>query len=253
MLVVFVSAVVAAQAALATAIKLTPAEVAKVDLGKLKGNMVSQLSWSPDGKQLYLQTLTEDKQALPKDYFHYVIPAAGGTFEKVGAAPEWAVTYWTWKSAKNAPDDKAFAIDISQDKRVASATALPMAGELAKGGSNPGSGGASNDAMMAAAMTSSNATIYTMLLKGEIVGEWINHRIMPGVTFGWGPAGTHLVAYADKQSGRLVIMDATGAKQKVDGTKSVVLPAWTEDGSRIAYLEGRGHNQFALIVASVNR
>ena len=85
-----------------------------------------------------------------------------------------------------------------------------------------------------------------MLLKGEVVGEWVNHRIMPGTTFGWEPAGTHLIAYADKPSGRLVMMDTNGAKQKVDGTKGVVAPAWSNDGTRLAYLEGRGRNKFAL-------
>ena len=80
----------------------------------------------------------------------------------------------------------------------------------------------------------------------------MNHRTMPGTTFGWGPAGTHLIAYSDKQSGRLVIMDSTGAKQKVDGTKGVVAPAWWNDGARLAYLEGRGRNKFALIVVSVS-
>ena len=41
-------------------------------------------------------------------------------------------------------------------------------------------------------------------------------------------------------------MDSTGAKQKMDGTKGVVAPAWTNDGTRLAYLEGRGRNKFAL-------
>jgi hypothetical protein len=92
-----------------------------------------------------------------------------------------------------------------------------------------------------------------MLLKGEVVGEWVNHAIVPGLTFGWGPAGSHLIAYAEKSSGRLVIMDSTGARQKIDGTKSVVLPAWTADGSKVAYLEGRGRNKFAVVIAKVER
>jgi len=250
-LFVLVSGAIAAQATPATQVKVVPAEVAKVDLGKLKGQMASQLAWSPDGKQLYLQTLTEDKQALPKDYYHYVIPSEGGTFEKVSAPPDWAIAYWTWKQAKTAPDDLAFAIDINTDKRVASPVALPMGGEMARGGTSVGTGGISNDAMLAAASSSSNAAIYTMLLKGEIIGEWLNHRIMPGVTFGWGPSGSHLIAYSEKQTGRLVIMDSTGAKQKIDGTHGVVLPAWTQDASKLAYLEGRGRNQYALIVATV--
>jgi hypothetical protein len=46
-------------------------------------------------------------------------------------------------------------------------------------------------------------------------------------------------------------MDSTGAKQKIEGTHGVVLPAWSADGTRLAYLEGRGRNQYALIVATV--
>jgi hypothetical protein len=244
------------QAAMAAQVKLSPpVEVAQIDLGKLGGTLVSELAWSPDGNELYLQTQTEDKRALPKDTFHFVIPAEGGSFSKVGAPPDWAGAYWTWKSGQTAPDDQAFKITISTEKRVASATAIPMGGDLAKGGADTvGAGtGASAESVAAAANASMNASVNTMLLKGEVIGEWVNHRIMPGTTFGWGPPGTHLIAYAEKQSGRLVIMDSTGTKQKVDGTKGVVAPAWSSDGTRLAYLESRGRYRYALIVAKVSK
>jgi len=251
-LILFVASL--GQAAMAAHVKLSPpVEVAQIDLGKLGGTLVSQLAWSPDGNELYLQTQAEDKQGLPKDTFHHVIPAEGGSFRKVGAPPDWAGAYWTWKAGQTAPDDQTFKISVSQEKRVASATAIPMGGDFAKGGTDTGTGaGASAESVAAAANASMNALVSTMLLKGEVVGEWVNHRTIPGTTFGWGPAGTHLVAYADKPSGRLVIMDSTGAKQKVDGTKGVVAPAWSNDGTRLAYLEGRGRNKFALVVVSVS-
>lgn len=241
------------QAALAAQVKVLPAEVAQIDLGKMQGALLNQLAWSPDGKELYLQTLTEDRKALPKDVYHYVMEAEGGSFKKVSAPPDWAIAYWTWKSGQTAPDDAAFKIDISTEKRINAATALPMAGEMAKGGTNAGMGGASDESLRAAASASTNATVYTMRLKGEVIGEWLDHRIMPGVTFGWGPPGTHVMAYSEKQSGRLVIMDSTGAKQKIEGTRGVVLPAWTSDGTRLAYLESRGRNKFALIIATVTK
>ena len=34
-----------------------------------------------------------------------------------------------------------------------------------------------------------NANIRTMRLKGEVIGEWVNSVIVPGLTFGWSPAG----------------------------------------------------------------
>lgn len=242
--------------AAAAQIKLDPKiEVAQIDLGKLGGTLVSQLAWSPDGNELYLQTQTEDKRGLPKDSFHFVTPAEGGSLSKVGAPPDWAGAYWTWKSGQTSPDDPALKIAVSQEKRVAGATAIPMGGDLAKGGTDTvGAGtGASAESAAAAANASMNAVVTTLLLKGEVVGEWINHRTMPGTTFGWGPPGTHIIAYAEKQSGRLVIMDAAGAKQKIDGTKGVVAPAWSSDGTRLAYLETRGRNKYALIVAKVSK
>ena len=247
------TALVAQQSNPATQVKLTPSEIAQVDLGKMKGSQVRQLAWSPDSTQLYLQTVTEDQRALPKDTYHYVMPAAGGTFEKVNAEPDWAIGYWSWKSGQTAPDDAAFKIEISTDKRIASATAIPMGGDLARGGTDGTANGASVESVTAAANASTNGTVYSMLLKGEIVGEWVNHAIVPGLTFGWGPAGSHLIAYAEKSTGRLVIMDSTGARQKIEGTKSVVLPAWTTDGQELAYLEGRGRNKFAVVIAKVAR
>src|SRR5262249_6759699 len=118
--------VLAGQAALASQVKITPVEVAQIDLGKMQGALVNQLAWSPNAEQIYLQTLTEDRKALPKDVYHYVIAAEGGAFKKVDAPPDWAIAYWTWKSGQTAPDDAAFKIDIATDKRIDAATALPM-------------------------------------------------------------------------------------------------------------------------------
>jgi hypothetical protein len=95
--------------------------------------------------------------------------------------------------------------------------------------------------------------VYTLKLGSEIVGEWIDHPIVPGLTFGWGPKSNGLIAFAEKDGGRLVLMDQAGKKQRVEGTKDVVLPGFSEDGSRLAYVEGRGRNRFALIVAEVKK
>ena len=63
---------------MAAQVKLSPpVEVAQIDLGKLGGTLVSQLAWSPDGNELYLQTQTEDKKGLPKDTYHYVMSGRG--------------------------------------------------------------------------------------------------------------------------------------------------------------------------------
>jgi hypothetical protein len=225
--------------------------VGEIDLGKIKGALVRQLAWSPDGSLFYLMTYDPNPDASIKATYHYLIPAAGGAPKRVDVQPEWAATYWQWKSDKAAPGDPSFAIEVSQDKKREEAVAIPMGGEMAKGGAGDPTGGLSTQAAMEAGRAMRNNNVYTLRLKGEIVGEWVDHPIVPGLTFGWGPPKSGLIAFSERQSGRLVILDKTGAKQKVDNTKGIVLPAWTEDGARLAYLESRGRNKYALVVAKV--
>jgi hypothetical protein len=237
-----------------SAVTLTPSVTGEIDLGRLKGTRLAQLAWSPDATELYLQTYTPDRQALPAETFHYVLSASDLLPKQVAAPPDWAASYWTWKSAQAAPDDPAFKIELETQKGMSAATSLPMGGEMARGGGDTGgAAGASMEGMLEAARQSQTGITYRMRLKGEVVGEWVNHRIMPGLTFGWAPAGTGWIAYAEKSSGKLILMDKDGRKKKIDGTKNVMLPAWTADGARLAYLESRGRNKYAVIIAAVGR
>lgn len=235
-----------------TQITVTPgAAVLEFDLASLKGTRLRQMAWSPDGTQLYLQTYDANKDATVKELFHYVLPVAGGAPKRIDTPPVWAADYWAWKSGQTAPDDPAWKIEVSSEKKIASAIAMPMGGDLARGGVGDPTGGVSVETVTANAAQAANVSVYTLRLKGETVGEWTNHPIMPGLTFGWGPRGSGLMAYAEKSSGRLTLMDRSGKTARVDGTKDVVLPAFTEDRSRIAYLEGRGRNKYALVIATV--
>jgi Tol biopolymer transport system component len=58
------------------------------------------------------------------------------------------------------------------------------------------------------------------------------------------------MAYGN-QSGRLALIDELGRKQQIDGTKNVILPAWSADGSKIAFLQKSGKNKYDLFVADV--
>jgi len=225
-------AVAISQTALAAQVKLgAPAEIAQVDLAKLGGSVINQLAWSDDGRELYLQTSTLDKKGLPKDVRHFVVPADGGALKKIATEPDYAIAYWVWKAGQTAPDDLAFKIDVSVDRHLQSGSALPRS---------------------APSGVSASTTVYSMILKGEVIGEWTDGAAVAGATFGWGPKGTHLVAYADR-SGRLVVMDSTGATQKIEGTKDVLLPAWSNDATRIAYLEGRGRGKYEVVTVAVSK
>jgi hypothetical protein len=235
--------------------RLSQSVVIDVNLEKLKGKLVRQLAWSPDKTQLYLMTYDAKSDASIKEAFHYVIALDSGVPKKVEAPPEWATAYWTWKSGQTAPGDPSLKIDVSEEQRRENAIALPFGGDYAKGGTggaDPAAGTSSASAIEASrGMKTFNA--YTMKLKGEVVGEWINHPIVPGLTFGWGPTGSGLIAFAEQKTGKLVLMDRNGNKQKIEGTKDVVLPAWTDDGTRLAYLESRGRTRYALVVATVQK
>src|SRR5580765_8390031 len=131
MLHLVVAAILLGQSALS--LKLEPAQIATIDLGKIKGSLICQLAWSPDGTQLYLQTCDEDRAALLKDSFHYLLTMPGDAPKKIDARPNWAADYWAWKSGQSAPRDPSFKIDLQTTTENLSATAHPMAGDLALG------------------------------------------------------------------------------------------------------------------------
>lgn len=254
MLAVFLALTIAQAQVPVGSIKLAPSATINIDLGKLKGKLVRQLAWSPDAAELYLMTYDYNKDASIKKAYHFVIRLDTGVPKSVEAAPKWAEEYWIWKAGQASPDDPALKIDASSESKLMSAVSRPFGGDLARGGTEgSATGGLSTESAMAASNVSQMVDVRTMRLKGQVVGEWINHPIVPGETYGWAPKGTGLFAYRDHKSGRLVLMNLAGERQTVDGTRDVSRPAWSNDGTRLAYLEGRGKNKFALVVAAVQK
>lgn len=231
-----------------------PATIVQLDVGKLKGDLM-RLAWSPDANELYLLTVERDTRSGNVKPHHYLLALDGTPPRATTAEPPWATTYWTWKSAQAAPGRPLFKIGVDQRQERVSSTATPMAGNLARGGSDPGAtaGGAAGVSMEEAARAaeqSQTANIFTLRLKGQVIGEFVNAPAVPGLTFGWGPSGSGLIAFANPD-GRLVVMDEQGTQRDVAGSKSVVLPAWTADGKRLAWLEKTGRKKAALHVADV--
>ena len=244
----------------AGSLQIASKEIGEADTGKLKGDL-AKLAWSPDGATLYLQTVERDRFGNGKEY-HYTIPVAGGEASKVDAQPDWAARYWTWKSAPAAPGLPGFKIDVSTRRETRRATAAPTGGSLAgMGGDSASSGGAGGGrgsgggtgASEAAnvALQGQTVQIVTLRLKDEVVGEYVNANVAPGLTFGWAPQGRAAIAFADRE-GRLVVMDEKGGKTRVADSKDVVLPAWSDDGSRIAFLQRSGKKKFKVMIASID-
>lgn len=233
-----------------------PAVIVEVDTNTLKGELF-RIAWAPDGQQMYLQTAERDRSGRVTAVHHYLLSLNGQAPARADQEPPWAAQYWSWKSAQAAPGVPAMKIDVEDQQKRVAATATPMGGELARGGLE-GSGamdpvGAGSTAgAMSAAMQSQVAHYYTLRLKGEVIGEFVNAPAVPGLTFGWGPTDTGLIAYAN-QDGRLVIMDDQGRKQQVPDSRSVLLPGWSPDGRRLAYFERTGKRKARLEIVEVTQ
>lgn len=225
-----------------------PTQVSTIDTGKLKGEP-TQLAWSPDGTQLFLQTSERDSAGMTKNPRFFVMSAADGKPAPVGAPPAWAAEYWTWKSNQFAPGSTTFGIQSKVEERKVTATSAPMGGDLAKGGTDPGGGGTTAGDVAAARAQTQTANVFTLTLKGEVVGEFAGQQFLPGYTFGWSPKN-QIMAYGN-QAGRLALIDAQGGKQQIDATKNVILPAWSPDGSKIAFLQKAGKNRYDLVVVDL--
>jgi hypothetical protein len=243
--------VLVAQAPSAKSVQLSaPAQIGSIDAGKLKGEPI-QLGWSPDGSKLYLQTAGRDKVGMVKDARSYMLSAADAKTESLDAPPGWAAEYWAWKSGQAAPGAPAFRIDFTEDFKTVNSVSAPRGGALAKGGVDAsGTGGTTAEDIAMQAQQSQKLRVVVFTLKGETIGEFVGQQALAGYTFGWSPAALGLIAYGN-QSGHLALMDRQGQKQQIDATKNVILPAWSSDGSKIAFFQKNGKNKYDLFVVDV--
>jgi hypothetical protein len=224
----------------------TPTTVAVVETDKLKGEPW-ELAWSPDGDELHVVGMKRVRDGSMELTFQ-LIDVKSGKVQKSDEKPEWAREYWGWKSHRAAPGKPSFEIGIDQQRKNESATARPMGGDLARGGVS-GAPGASIDDV--AGQMSTNVLVITLLLKGETIGQWKGEPFVPGMTYGWAPAGMDAMAFA-AQDGRLMLLDEQGRKQKIDATRDVRLPAWSNDGRRLAWIEKQDKKKFRIQVAEID-
>jgi hypothetical protein len=62
-----------------------------------------------------------------------------------------------------------------------------------------------------------------------------------------------VIAYARPKGGKVVIMDDQGKKVEIDGAEGALLPAWSPDGTRLAWLQRDGRKKYKLYVAAVSQ
>jgi len=224
-----------------------PTVVGELDLGKLKGEL-RQIGWSSDGSELYVET-AEGKP--PSEKLHsYTLAIAGGAPSPLKQKPEWATSYWAFKSDRFAPGIGSLFIDVQQTIEnmkygTGSAGAIDQ-GDRASGGMTTSGANAER-----AALSDKNHVVRLKLLD-ETVSEFVNEQPIPGLMFGWGPVRSGAIAFTDRD-GRLFLFDQARHKQGVAGAKDALLPAWSMDGSRLAWAQRSGRKKFTLVYATVTR
>jgi hypothetical protein len=128
---------------------------------------------------------------------------------------------------------------------MATATGTVRDGGLSQSRADPSQSQVTTDL----ASVQQTATI-TARLKGTVVAQSVNKPMVPGATWGWAPAPLGGLAFVDAKK-RLVLIDRAGKTLDVAGTTDVMLPAWSQDGKRIAFLQRKGRKNFVLSVVEL--
>jgi len=223
-----------------------PTTVAEIDLGKIKGEL-RRLSWSPDGSLFAIRTVDGDK---PDDRVHfYVVSLAGGAVAAVDREPEWAGEYWSFKADRFAPGRPEVMITVEQ--KLENVKVGTGAGAAADRESNPlGGNNLNSPGNLERAASSQKQNVVSLMLYGEAISRFVNTRPLPGLDFSWGPEDTGAVAFVDPD-GRLFLLDGEKHKRAVAGAKAATLPAWTTDGTKIAYLQRASRKKYTLVYVTL--
>ena len=219
-----------------------PVQWTNLDTGDLKGRP-ARLAWSEDRSELYLQ-LVEGETADRLKFRHYIIER-GKPPRAIDTEPKWVAPYWKWKSAKSFFGDPLMTITVDVQKKMLdnlNGTAANKAVYLAPY--------VSGQALLLSTQSGGAEIVNRLLLKNKVIGEFVDEQIVPGYTFSWSPEELRLIAFRS-QNGRLMVMNGEGETQDVSTTADVLLPAWSDDGQEIAYLERTGRKTFALMVVSL--
>lgn len=236
MVIVVLVAALLAQGSIdvSTAAVAPPTVVCHLDMNVLRGD-VRRLSWSADGRYLHVQTIERD--AL-RDY---IVTLPEGSVSIAFGEPEWATQYWSMKSDLSAPGQPALRIEVIEDHQRT--RPVPFTG-----GFTPTTAAGQTPDQRNPVDT--YAVEVKLKLLGQEVGYFLNNVAFGGVTFGWGPTGSGAIAFVDEK-GRVGLFDREKHKKMIPETKDATLPAWSPDGSRVAFLQKDGKRAYRLMMLTV--
>lgn len=228
-----------------------PESVVEFDLSTIEGQP-SRLAWSPDGRQIYLRMSRSDRWGNQRDW-HYLVHLATRQLVVVPAPPDWFGAYWAWKAGFTSPGLPDFKIQVETRRERKSPVNVLGGGSLAANGGDPTLGselGPQGQAIAQSAMQSQMVETTTFRLKKVQLGEFVNTPAVGGLTFGWAPAGSAAIAVVSAK--RLAIIDRAGHRREVAGVKDPMLPAWSNDGGRLASLQWLNKKKVSLVVVQVS-
>jgi hypothetical protein len=226
--------------ALAATVALAPPQpLVELDAGSLKGDL-TRLAWSADGSELYVQSVERDRTGNVRKIHHALVSVAERKAKGIDEEPQWAGAYWTWKSGQASPAAAAFKIAVSERTETKRSVSAPTGGALARGGTADPAAGSTLADVASVADTTQTLKIFSLKIKDETIGEWTNEPVVPGSNFSWAPAPLQLIAFAKRDGGPIVVLDPAGQKLELPGTRSALLPAWSADGRRLAWIERKG-------------
>ena len=179
---------------------------------------------------------------------NYIV--APGTTEPtpVDEEPAWSARYRSWKSGLVAPGVPSLRLEV--ETREQSKTAVGSTQEAPGMLNNPNRSDPSQSQIAKDAASMQKVSTTTVTLKGNLVLEAVNQRVAPGLTFGWAPTPLGGLSYSDAKK-RLVLIDRNGRRLEVPGTSDVLLPAWSPDGKRVAYLQKKDRKKYAVNVVTI--
>lgn len=224
-------------------VELTPpVEWADISAKAIKGRP-ARLAWADDRATLYLQTAQgETQQTLS---FHHYLLRKDASPAPLDTQPKWVESYWKWKSAKIFAGDPSLKIEVDTTKEALDNLNGTAANRAIYLTDSPI--GLTGQDLLLAKQSGGTRIVNRLMLKGHVIGEFVDQMIVPGYTFSWSPEDLRLIAYR-AQSGHLTIMDDEGRTDTVADTKDVLLPAWSDDGAAIAYLQRtKGHYSLRVL------
>ena len=228
-----------------------PAIITEIDTGKIQGDP-RRLAWAPDGTRLYLQVV-EGKAEAEKPH-HFFVALEGGALTSVETQPSWAFDYWSVKQDRTAPGMPSLVIAVEQAVEESRKQGMGPSGALNReAGSAAAAVSDPKSLSDGTAPSSQVAHIVRLMVLGQEIAAFVNEpKPVPGMKFSWGPERSGALVFVG-QKGELIFFDQKKHKRQVPGVKDALLPAWSTDGQRLAYVQKTGRDTYALAWLTVTR